>query len=263
MILYGGYNLAPEIVQLIKASRPSTPKVAVYETAVPNPLIGKAHNHSEIEHAEEHTDHAEAHSGTIHPEHGDEDPVIDPHIWHSAANNAAMVEVIAANLQKINPEHANLYRQRAAQLSAQFVDLDNWIKIQVVSIPPKNRKLVTIHNAFRYFAEAYGLEIEGALAGLSTEEKPSAGRLAELIDQVKAAKTPAIFAETSTNLQLINTVAREAGVVVAQTPLYVEGPGGPGSPAETMHAMLAANTCTIVNALGGTCELGGVGRMGG
>ena len=83
------------------------------------------------------------------------------------------------------------------------------------------------------------------------------GRLTELIDQVKAAKTPAIFAETSTNLQLINTVAREAGVVVAENPLYVEGPGGPGSTAETMQAMLVENTCTIVNALGGVCEVGG------
>ena len=65
-----------------------------------------------------------------------------------------MVEVITANLQQINPEQTDLYRQRAAQLSTQFAALDTWIKAQVASIPAENRKLVTIHNAFQYFADA-------------------------------------------------------------------------------------------------------------
>jgi manganese/iron transport system substrate-binding protein len=95
--------------------------------------------------------------------------------------------------------------------------------------------------------------VKGALSGLSTEEKPSAGSLTALVDQVKGAAVPAIFAETTTNPELINSVARDAGVKVAEQPLYVAGPGGPGTNAETTQEMLVSNTCTIVNALGGTC----------
>ena len=133
---------------------------------------------------------------------------------------------------------SNLYRQRAAQLSAEFVEFNTWIETQVDTIPAENCKLVTIHNAFQYFADAYGFEVSGALSGLSTEERPSAGRLTKLVEQVKTAKTPAIFAETSTNLKLIDIVANDAGVFVAEHPLYVEGPGGPGSTAKTVQAML-------------------------
>ena len=259
LILYGGYDSAPEIIQLVEASHHQIPKIAVYETAVPDPLVGEAHDHdhahgADLTEAHSEAAHAEIHGEDIHAEHEDEAPVSDPHIWHSASNNAAMVDQIAANLEQINPEQADRYRQRTAQIAAQFADLDTWIETQVATIPIEHRKLVTIHNAFQYFTDAYGFEVVVALTGLSTEEKPSAGRLTQLVEQVKAAKAPAIFAETSTNLQLIKTVANEAGVVVAERPLYVEGPGGPGSNAETMQAMLVANTCTIVNALGGVCN---------
>jgi len=167
-----------------------------------------------------------------------------------------MVEVIATNLAQVNPDQADFYQDNAAQLSAQFTELDGWIQTQVDTIPVNNRRLVTTHDAFRYFADAYDFEVKGALSGLSTEEKPSAGALTALVDQVKGATVPAIFAETTTNPDLINTVANDAGVKVAEQPLFVEGPGGPGTAAETTQAMLVTNTCTIVNALGGTCDEG-------
>lgn len=75
---------------------------------------------------------------------------------------------------------------------------------------------------------------------------------------MKAAEVPAIFAETTTNPQLIEAVAKDANVTVAAQPLFVEGPGGPNTPAETTQAMLILNTCTVVDALGGQCDLTGV-----
>ena len=269
LVLYDGYNFAPSVSGLVEASSNTAPKVAVFEAAVTDPLMGKGHdhdhNHAEGEahdHGEgEAHDHAEgeAHDhdhaeGEAH-DHGETaDLVPDPHIWHSASNNAAMVEVIATNLAQINPDQADFYQDNAALLSAQFTELDGWIQTQVDTIPVNNRRLVTTHDSFRYFADAYDFEVKGALSGLSTEEKPSAGALTALVDQVKGATVPAIFAETTTNPDLINTVANDAGVKVAEQPLFVEGPGGPGTTAETTQAMLVANTCTIVNALGGTCD---------
>jgi len=268
LVLYDGYDFAPGLIGLVDASSNSAPKVAVYEAAVTDPLMGEGHDHDhghghdhaegeahdhDHEHAEDHDhDHGE---GDAHA-HGEEELVADPHIWHNAANNAAIAEVIATNLAKVNPDQAAVYEQNAATLTVQFAELDTWIQTQVDTIPASNRSLVTTHDAFRYYADAYGIDVKGALSGLSTEEQPSAAVLTGLVDQVKEAQVPAIFAESTTNPDLINTVASNAAVKVAEQPLFVEGPGGAGTAAETTQEMLVANTCTIVNALGGTCDEG-------
>jgi len=257
LVLYGGYGFAPALIGLVEASNNSAPKVAVYEVAVPEPLVGEAHDHAhDHEHGHDHEhDHGHEHGEAEEDDHdpSQEAPAADPHVWHSASNNGAIATVIATNLAQINPEQADSYKATAAALKEQFAELDAWIQAQVDTIPADNRKLITTHDAFRYFANAYGLEVSGALSGLSTEEKPAAATLTSLVEQVKAARVPAIFAESTTNPDLINTVASNAAVKVAEQPLFVEGPGGPGSNAETTQEMLIANTCTIVNALGGTC----------
>jgi len=258
LVLYDGYDFAPGLLGLVNASSNAAPKVAVYEAAVPEPLLGAEHDHDHAEgeahdHAEgEAHDHAE---GEAH-DHSEEELVADPHIWHSAVNNAAIAAVIATSLAKVNPDQAEIYTQTATTLTDQFTALDTWIQAQVNTIPTGDRKLVTTHDAFRYYADVYGIEVKGALGGLSTEAQPSAATLTDLVDQVKAAQVPAIFAESTTNPDLINTVANNAAVKVAEHPLFVAGPGGPDSPAETTQAMLVVNTCTIVNALGGTCDEG-------
>lgn len=286
LVLYDGYDFAPGLTGLVDASGDSATRVAVLEAAVPEPLMGEGHDHDH-DHAEgedhEHSDEIAAtgedpdheHEGDDHShdhaegddhahddeaaaaggehEHGEEE-VADPHIWHSAENNGAIADVIATHLAKVNPDQVDFYQNNAATLMDQFAQLDTWIQAQVSTIPAGNRKLVTTHDAFRYYADAYGIEVEGALSGLSTEEQPSPGTLTSLVNQVKEAQVPAIFAETTTNPDLINTVARNASVKVAEQPLFVEGPGGAGTAAETTQAMLVVNTCTIVTALGGTCN---------
>jgi manganese/iron transport system substrate-binding protein len=261
LVLYDGYNATPELIRMVEASTSPVPKVAVYEVAVPEPLMGEAHDHDhdhdDHDHDHDEDDHDHDHDEETHDDHdhdGDEAELApDPHIWHNALHNGKMAEVIATNLSAINPDQADFYGNNAEQLSDQFSALDNWIKAQVETVPAANRKLISTHEAFNYFAEAYGFEIAGALSGLSTDEQTSAARLTELVDAVKASGVTSIFAETTSNTKLIETLANEAGVAVAENPLFVEGPGGPGTPAETVQTMLVANTCTVVNALGGTC----------
>jgi manganese/iron transport system substrate-binding protein len=272
LILYDGYGLVPSLIGMIEDSSTGAVRVAVYEKAVPEPLMGAAHHHdhgAEATHEGEHA-HEEEHAHEGEHAHGDEhahegepggeqgataeaDLVPDPHIWHSAANNGAIAQVIAESLAQVNPDQADRYAENAARLVTQFDQIDGWIQTQVATVPPAQRRLVTTHDAFGYFADAYGFEVAGALSGLSTEEKPTPGTLTALVDQVKAAQVPAIFAETTTNPQLIEAVAKDAGVAVAAQPLWVEGPGGPGTDAETMQAMLVTNTCIVVDALGGKC----------
>lgn len=264
LVLYGGHQLAPGLERLIRASDPAT-AIAVYEVAVPDPLRSEGHDaalahgeaaHGEAAHGE---DQGEAVHGTAASDHGHghdhghEAAGPDPHVWHNAANNAAIAQVIANELAAVNPEDADRYQTQAAALAEQFTTLHTWIQAQVATVPASDRRLVTTHNAFRYFADAYGFEVAGALSGLSTAERPAASRLTAMVEQVKAAQVPAIFAETTTNRQLIETVAQDAGVSVAAQALFVAGPGGPGTAAETTQAMLVSNTCAIVNALGGAC----------
>lgn len=131
--------------------------------------------------------------------------------------------------------------------------MDAWIKEQIATIPAEKRKLVTTHDALSYYADAYGLEVVGALKGVTTEEQPTAGRIAELVSEIKTVGVPTIFAETTINPKLMETVAREANVKISDKELYSDGLGAPGSGADTYEGMLKTNTCAIASGLGGNC----------
>jgi manganese/iron transport system substrate-binding protein len=239
LILYGGYDHEPSIIKLIKSSTNSAPKIPVHELAVPKPLIGK-HEHEAEEKAE----------GKPHAE---DEKVPDPHVWHNPQNGIRMVEAIRDELKKVSPSNAELYTSNAAKLTTNLQNLDTWIKAQIATIPADKRKLVTTHDALSYYANAYGLEIAGALQGVTTEEQPTAARIAELSSEIKSAGVPTIFAETTTNPKLMETVAREANVKISDKELYSDELGGPGSGADTYEGMLKTNTCTITSGLGGNC----------
>ncbi|MEY3298482.1 MAG: Mn transporter MntC [Cyanobacteriota bacterium] len=262
LVLYDGYNYASSVQALVDASPNSAPKIAVLEVAVPSPLMGFAHSH---DHDHGHDDHGHddhGHDNHSHDDHSHDTPptardgevVPDPHVWHNARHNAAIVMVVADALAQVNPDQASRYQAQANGLADQFLALDKWMQTQVATVPAQNRRLVTPHDAFRYFAEAYGFEVKGVLSGLNTDTQPSPRVLTALVDQIKAVTVPAIFAEATTNPAVIETVAKNAGVGVAERPLLVEGPGAADSLAPTTQTMLVVNTCTIVNALGGTCD---------
>ncbi|MCY7278901.1 MAG: zinc ABC transporter substrate-binding protein [Phormidesmis sp. CAN_BIN44] len=222
LVLYGGYNFEPSLTKLIQAGSNAT-KVAVHEVAVPTPQMFE--------------------------EDGKTEP--DPHVWHNAQNGVQITQVIQTNLAKVSPTNADLYAKNAGAIAAQLTQIDSWIKSQIATIPPATRKLVTTHDALGYYAEAYNVPVEGALEGISTEEKPTAARVKELVTTIVAAKVPTIFAEVSINPQLIETVAKEANVKVSDQELFTDGLGEPGSSGETYQKMLTANTKAIVEGLGG------------
>jgi manganese/iron transport system substrate-binding protein len=235
LVLYSGYDFEPSLIKLIKASSNSAAKIAVGEAAVPKPLMG------EHEHGEEQAEgekQAEA-----------EEP--DPHIWHDAKNGIQMVKVIQDNLSKADPANAALYAKNAQALTAELTQIDSWIKSQIDTIPSASRKLITTHDALGYYSAAYKIPVEGALQGISTEEKPTAARVKELTDEIKADKVPTIFAEVSVNPKLIETVAKEANVKLSKQELFADGLGEAGSEGDTYAKMLTANTRAIVEGLGG------------
>jgi manganese/iron transport system substrate-binding protein len=154
-------------------------------------------------------------------------------------------------LIEISPEDREIFTQNAAKLTQELQQLNTWIEQQIATIPENQRKLVTTHDAFQYYARAYGLEITGTLIGISTEEQPSAQTVSKLADSIRKSQVPAIFAETTINPKLITTVAEEAGVKLAENELYSDSIGAPGSDGDSYIKMLVSNTETIVEALGG------------
>ncbi|XZN89258.1 MAG: metal ABC transporter solute-binding protein, Zn/Mn family [Microcoleus sp.] len=241
LILYAGYDHEPTIIKLIQSTTNSAPKIAVHQLAVPKPLMG------EHEHEAEHKTAAKPHEA--------EEKVPDPHVWHNPQNGILMVEVIRDELKKVAPNNAEIYTTNSAKLIADLQKLDTWIKAQIATIPQAKRKLVTTHDALSYYANAYGFEVAGALQGVTTEEQPTAARIAELSSEIKRAGVPTIFVESTTNPKLMETVAREANVKISDKELYSDELGAPGSGADTYEGMLKSNTCAIVSGLGGNCTL--------
>jgi manganese/iron transport system substrate-binding protein len=223
LILYSGYNFEPSIIKLIQASNNTAAKIAINEVAVTAPLNMTKNGQ----------------------------PESDPHVWHNAQNGVKIVAAIQASLIKTIPAHTDNYNSNAQALVTQINQIDTWIKTQINTIPKQSRKLVTTHDALGYYADAYKIPVEGALQGLSTEEKPTPVGLKKLVDEIKKTGVPTIFGEVTASSKLLEQVAKEAKVQVAPQSLFADGLGEPGSAGDTYPKMLIANTQTVVQGLGG------------
>ncbi|WP_254566192.1 metal ABC transporter solute-binding protein, Zn/Mn family [Oscillatoria sp. HE19RPO] len=234
LILYGGYDFEPAIVQLVQNTRNSAPKIAIHEIAVPNPLLG-----------EDDRDHGHS--------HGDHE-VADPHVWHDVRNGIRMAEAIGNSLKQIDPGSADFYRQNINNLRAELEQLHTWIQAQVATIPSNKRVLVTTHDALGYYAQAYNFRVAEALMGVSTSEQPNAARFRELVQLIRTEGVPTVFVEVTSNDRVMNNLAREANVQISPQALMADGLGPRGSNTGTYVQMMTSNTCIIVTGLGGQCN---------
>lgn len=211
----------------------NVPVVSVSEGIPPRAL--EAHRHEE--HEEEH-EGEEKHAG---------EEEVDPHVWMDVRNVMVWVENIQKTLSTLDPGNASRYAANAAAYRAELEALDAWIQEQVSQIPPQNRKLVTNHPSFGYFADRYGLEQVAAVYPISPGSEPTAREIAELEETIRQFGIPAVFAETTVNPKLAQQVARDTGIRLVT--LYTGSLGGPGSGAESYVAMMRYNVAAIVDAL--------------
>ncbi len=174
----------------------------------------------------------------------------DPHVWHDVKNAIHMVGVIRDKLAEADPPNADKYRVNAVAYLDRLTALDAWVAAKVATLPKERRKLVTSHDTFGYFADRHGFEVVGTvLASVSTEASdPSPATFAKLVEEVKRAKVPAIFAENVHNPKLIERLATEAGVKLAP-PLFTDALGKSGGEGDTYEKMVRHNVTTIVDAL--------------
>jgi manganese/iron transport system substrate-binding protein len=177
---------------------------------------------------------------------------LDPHMWMVPdLVNRGYVTAIVEAFQTADPDNTSEYTANAERYRTAIEDLDSRIAEAIDTIPAANRKIVTSHDAYSYFAAAYGLDVIGTITGVSTEEEPSARDVSELIDRIRDEQVPAVFFETTINPALAERVASDADVSLGD-PLYGDSVGEPGSGADDYVGMMEANARAIVAALGGT-----------
>ncbi|MGB9751438.1 MAG: ABC transporter substrate-binding protein [Roseiflexus castenholzii] len=173
----------------------------------------------------------------------------DPHFWLDPTKVVTYVANIRDGLISVDPDGAEVYRANAERYIAQLNELDRFIADEVAKIPEANRKLVTNHESFGYFADRYGFRIIGTIVpGVSTGASPSAQQLARLTERVREAGVKVIFLETSANPQLAEQLARETGIRVVSD-LYTHSLSDADGPSPTYIDMMRYNVKQIVEAL--------------
>lgn len=174
----------------------------------------------------------------------------DPHVWFDPSRARTMVANVARALARVNPDNASTYSGNEAAYGAELDALDAEIRSAVGSLT--NKKLVTNHDVFGYYAERYGLDFVGSVVpSFDTQAELSSQELSELVARIRAEGVKAVFSEASLPPKTAETIAREAGVkvVAGDDALYGDSLGPPGSAGDTYLKMMRHNTRVIVENL--------------
>lgn len=171
----------------------------------------------------------------------------DPHAWQDIRLAARYAEAILAGLLAADPPRAEAYRAAGADYAARLAALDAWVRQRIASVPAPRRVIVTSHEAFGYFAAAYGVRML-APQGIGSSAQPSAAQLAALVRQLRAEAITAVFLEGPGSQAMMQVLAREAGVRVGGR-LYADTLSPPEGPAPTYEAMMRHNVELMVPAM--------------
>ncbi len=182
----------------------------------------------------------------------------DPHVWWNVRYFAQFARKAGQELQRIDPARAQAYAARTQAYVERLERLDEIVRASVATIPETSRVMITSHDAFYYYGEAYGLQVDAVL-GISTDAQASAGEPRRLAQLCAERKVPAIFHETSVSAaqnHLVDEIMRLAldkysHRIRVAGPLFSDSLGEPGSGADTYIGAVEANTRMIVEALGG------------
>jgi zinc/manganese transport system substrate-binding protein len=228
VIVTNGLGFEGWLARLVKSSNSKAPNIVASNGIKPRKLAGKhSHGHG----------HSHGHS------HADG----DPHAWQSVANVKVYVANIRDGLIAADPAGKATYEANAAAYLAKLDALDREVRETIARIPPERRKIITTHDAFGYFKDAYGVDFI-APQGVSTDSEASARDVARIITQVKKQKIPAIFMENISDTRLLTRIASETGAKVGGT-LYSDALTDEKGPAPTYIDLIRHNIRTLSAAL--------------
>ena len=172
----------------------------------------------------------------------------DPHTWFDPNNVMVWTHNVEHALSALDPAHAEAYTANAAAYEQELKGLHTWIGEQIALVPAADRKLVTDHTGFTYFAHQYGFELIGAIfPGYSTLTEPSARELAELEEAIQAYAVKAIFVGLTVSPDLAQRVADDTGIELVF--LYTGSLSEPDGPANDYLSFMRYNVTQIVQAL--------------
>jgi manganese/zinc/iron transport system substrate-binding protein len=174
----------------------------------------------------------------------------DPHCWMNVSYFAMYAERARDALIKADSANEAHYREKATEFLYALKELDKWVTEQVAEVPRGQRVMVTSHDAFQYYGEAYDIDVL-AVIGISTEQQPRPQDVKRLTGMVKERSVRALFVETSVSQTLndmVRKIADRTGANIGGT-LYSDSLGDQGTPGATYIGMIKHNTKTIVEAL--------------
>lgn len=178
----------------------------------------------------------------------------DPHIWFNVALWSRTMPAIGEALAKLVPPQAEQFHTRARQYQESLTTLDAQVRSAVESIPAEHRILVTAHDAFGYFGEAYAVKVH-SIQGISTESEAGLEAINRLVNLLVDRKVPAVFVESSvphkTIESLMQAAASKGHQVKLGGELFSDALGPSSTPAATYIGMVRHNVTLIVQALGG------------
>lgn len=174
----------------------------------------------------------------------------NPHLWPDITFAMKYVELIRDALMKIDSGNSDYYQKNSNIFLSKLRTLDNAIFKCVNSIPKNNRKLLTYHDSFAYFAPRYGMTVIGAIQPSDFSE-PSPRELARLIDQIRAEKVPAIFGSDVFPSKVLTQIGRETGAKVVDKLRDDDLPGEMGDSNHSFIGMMKENMINITGTLGG------------
>jgi manganese/iron transport system substrate-binding protein len=174
----------------------------------------------------------------------------NPHLWTNPIYALRYAEIVRDELIKRDAANADTYQKNYTAFKVRIDALDQTISTTLMTIPVQNRKLLTYHDSFAYFAPRYGLTVIGAIQPSDFAE-PSAQEVAALINQVKSEKVPAIFGSEVFPSPVLDQIAKEAGAVYVDTLRDDDLPGKPGEAKHSYIGLMVDDVVTMAKALGG------------
>jgi ABC-type Zn uptake system ZnuABC Zn-binding protein ZnuA len=171
---------------------------------------------------------------------------VNPHLWLDVANARRYVARIAEDLETVDPGHAADYRRRAEAYDAQLAALDAETRARLAAVPERDRTVISFHDAFPYFAAAYGLTVDGTVVDAPGQD-PSASQVEALVAEIRAKGVKAILAEAQFSDKLVQAIADEGGATVVSD-LYTDSVGDP--PIDTYEAVMRWDLDRLLDVLG-------------
>lgn len=185
--------------------------------------------------------------------HADYDDKFDPHVWMTPILWKQVVRQVQAALSVTRPENAEVFAANADRHLAELDALATYAETSMAQVPDNNRVLLTAHDAFGYFGDAYGIEVVG-IQGISTESEAGLNRIAALVDMLVERGITAVFVETSVSDRNIRAIiegaAAKGHTVTIGGELFSDAMGPEGTYEGTYVGMIDHNVTVIAAALG-------------